>query len=579
MRFLRCTTALLLAFGASFSEAADQNGYVAKYECRAGGAFCNVDIQALTSAACQQTVTTADSNWDKITRNTGSRYFCIEAGDHRAKGPLVLNFSGTATERKVLRYYRSGDDNNEPWAQGSTQAKLIRLELKDARYWLVHRLTVAGTEIGPSVQTAKGTNTTNNIFNRILAEGGGGGTWGIIRLGDLSNNSNVLQNSVVRNGHVEPGDDAGCVDIQGASNLWVVNNEIYNCTKQISVEENAPVPGGVIENNDVYLTTSFYTDCHGNDNPNGPCSKAENGIAFKAGSQTSTQPVLVVQNRIWGLRPSDTAACCGGGAEGQSISMSVGGPAGGTPGTDWMVIQNNIIMDAQHGITGTGYGTATRNNNVSIVGNVLYKFRRYNPSFGSGAFLFENFSKTEVYLNTIIDATGPQGWSSVGPEESNDLRCNAIVASNAKSGAYSTTTQVNNNAYYGTPTSGESSLVSLTVKTATGGTAYQAGDIVRTAAASTCTATTNSACYLYKVVTAGTSAGSTPAYCTSLGCTMTDGSVRLQAIRGPYEFKRRLRTGPESFVIPYARVHSDATEAFACPATYATRTGIGIADD
>src|SRR3990167_6309835 len=75
---------------------------------------------------------------------------------------------------------------------------------------------------------------------------------------------------------------------------------------------------------------------------------------------------------------------------------------------------------------------------------------------------------------------------------------------------------------------------------------------------------------------------SPPAYCTTPGCFTTDGTMVVQSIRGPYSFKRKLRTvaAGEAVVIPYARVFSQAPEASTpfCPATFADRTGIGIDD-
>jgi len=123
------------------------------------------------------------------------------------------------------------------------------------------------------------------------------------------------------------------------------------------------------------------------------------------------------------------------------------------------------------------------------------------------------------------------------------------------------------------------------VTTRTNSTAYNLNDIIRTSAVTNCVNGTESACFLYKVITAGTTAGTAPPYCTSLGCTVTDDKVSLKAIRGPYTFYRKLRTSPELYTIPYARAYvsttnpsASAPEAGACPSNYATRGGIGIND-
>jgi len=119
------------------------------------------------------------------------------------------------------------------------------------------------------------------------------------------------------------------------------------------------------------------------------------------------------------------------------------------------------------------------------------------------------------------------------------------------------------------------------VTTRANSTAYSVGAILRTGAASTCSATKDIGCFLYRVTGAGTSANSPPSYTTTLGGTSTDGTMTVQAIRGPYSFKRKLRTvaGGESYVIPYAKVDSSAPEQNYCPNTVGSRKSIGINDE
>src|SRR5581483_9064590 len=101
-----------------------------------------------------------------------------------------------------------------------------------------------------------------------------------------------------------------------------------------------------------------------------------------------------------------------------------------------------------------------------------------------------------------------------------------------------------------------------------------------------CLNDSDTACFLYKVTMGGTTSASTPGYCSSLGCTTTDGSVTVKAVRGPLTYKRKLRTvaGGEDAIIPYARVHTDADEATFCPGTgqvnaLGSRADIGIDND
>ncbi len=217
-------SALLMFVVAWPSFAADPNGYTAQYECRAGGLNCNVDVATLTSAACDVTVTTSDANWNKITGDTSktvssNKVYCIQAGDHTSKGVLTLNFSGTSGQYKVLRYTRSGDNDDEPWNQSSgNQVKIAGMTIT-ASYWIIHRVKFT------DFVTAASTSTNNVIFNRILIEDVDGD---MIHLGDGPNNT--LQNSVMRNTVTSGTSDKHCSKAGGyGTNIHLVNNEIYNC--------------------------------------------------------------------------------------------------------------------------------------------------------------------------------------------------------------------------------------------------------------------------------------------------------------------------------------------------------------
>lgn len=580
MKYLLYFVAILASLFSLSAFAADPNGYTALYECRAGGPNCGVDVSALVNQSCQQTITMSTSptsNWSAI--NWSNDVICIEAGDHTGRGALTIpsTADGTPSTRKVLRYYRSGDTGDDPWDQGSNQAKLYAIDLNGAAYWIIHRLAIIGST--GSIENVRTTTpgADNNIFNRILAENGASSE-AIVGIGN-GNNNNVLQNSVVRNGIATPSFDNSCVLVKEGANLWVVNNELYDCTKIVFSEQYNSTPGLVIENNDIYMTTAFYTDCNGNDDPSGACSKGENGISLKADA-TSANPIRIVNNRIWGVRPSDTSVCCGGGGtQGEIIDLYSGDSDWPGDGVDWVLIQNNIVFDGQKGYHGSGFGSPDRNDRISVIGNLFWDFREYVSGFDYGAIFNRRQTSTEYYLNTVISAAG--SWLEVGFEETgNDLRCNVAIASAAATGSAGPGTQINYNAYYGTSSTGESNKTSVTLKTRVNSTSYAVGDIIRlsTNPESSCTATNDSDCFLYKVTVAGRSASTPISYCTALGCTTTDGTMVMQAIRGGYAFKRRLRTisGGETIIVPYAVPHSGAPEAYGCPTMPGTIQGIGV---
>ena len=132
--------ALLMFFVVWPSFAADLNGYTAQYECRAGGAYCNVDVASLGNRACDQTIK-ASTPWSSI--NWSNNTICIEAGDHTSKGTLTIpsSASGKPGNYKVLRYYRAGDSDDEPWKQsGANRAILQNIDVQGG-YWIIHRIS------------------------------------------------------------------------------------------------------------------------------------------------------------------------------------------------------------------------------------------------------------------------------------------------------------------------------------------------------------------------------------------------------------------------------------------------------
>ncbi len=562
----------LLFFVPTVSNAADQNGYAAQYECRAGNPNCDVDVTSLALQPCQQIVS-ASTSWSNI--NWSNNVICLEAGDHTVKGVLTLQSSGSGATRKVLRYYRSSDNNDDPWNQ-SSQAKLYALDINGADYWIVHRITIDPNKTGNTIGIYLSPGSAYNIFNRVLVQRTVSEAVSFDGGADLSaTTNNSFQNSVIRNTKTSTGAyEAQCFSSGNTSNTRFVNNEAYDCNKVSHVHGPSLVPGFVVENNDMYVSSEGRTDCHGNYTPTGTCSIMEALMSWKGGA-TSASPAKIIHNRMWGTRWSDGNLIQAG--DSMAISLSAqdinGGPAT-TPGADYVLVQNNIIFDSEIGIHNYWDGP----NNNSIIGNIFYDIRDRNPGFGeeTGAIRLWRVKSSEVYLNTMIE-TYP--WLDLsGGATNNDVRCNVQIASgsmvgNPNDGALA------NNAYFGTTRLNDSSNAESSLRTRASSTTYSVGEIIRFGPASACTVSSASACFLYRVAGAGTSAATeTPGYCTQLGCTTVDGGIQVQAIRGPYTFNRKLRTGAEQFVIPYARVYSAASEAYKCPSDTGLRPNIGIND-
>ena len=343
----------LMLFATAPSLAADANGYTAKYECRAGGPKCDIDVTALSQLACNQTITTATTpktDWSAI--NWSNRVICIQAGDHTGRGTLTISSSGTSGTRKVLRYTRSDDNGDKPWKQGEPsgqavnyQAKIKRIILDGADYWLLHRLTVDGQKTNAGIgiiELVDGSSSSNIIIDSVLVQNA---YMHSVSFAGPYHDNLWIQNSVIRNCGVWDNDNSGVYVAGGPQVVRVVNNEVYDCTKEMYVSDHG-APGIIVENNDFYITSALYTDCNGNYNGTGPCAAAEIPVNTKGGG-TSTDPMVFTHNRVWGARFSDTGICCAGGTQGMAISTATNP---GYPAPNYVLIQNNIIMDSQQGI-------------------------------------------------------------------------------------------------------------------------------------------------------------------------------------------------------------------------------------
>lgn len=551
--------------------AADLNSYTAQYECISGGANCNVDVATLTAAACDQTITTATTpttDWTAITwTNTN---ICIQTGDHTGRGVLNLGASGTSGTRKVLRCVTSGGAvcSNPVDTTDANRARIKFLETNGHDYWIIDRIRIEPSGSG-TYPVHFHPNSTNIIFNRFLVEGGGAD-------GDIINveggSNHTIQNGVVRNSAaVNLNNDHVGIGVGNSSttpnNIHIVNNEVYNIRGhqiQIGTSGSDPkFPGTVVENNDLYVDTSYYTDCSGNLTVAGPCAAAAFPLVIKSGG-TSANPIRVIHNRIFGSRPSDNALCCDfGGDQGAAVIINADSP---TADSDYVLFQNNIVFDSQYGII-MGSAGADRD---SFIGNIFYGIKKYKTNEDSVAINLYGIGTGEIYLNTVIDS-----FSWIDPTGSNnDIRCNVAIDNGAAVGSPGSGTQMDNQVCYGTTGCIGGNTISKTLNTRANSTAYSLDDIIRTTGTPPEDGTAGD--FLYKVTSAGTSAGSPPGYCTTLGCTTIDGSMTVKAIRGPYSYYRKLNTSPEQKQIPYERAHTSDLGASSCLSGFASRTGVGI---
>lgn len=566
---------LCLLLISSVVHAADLNGYTSEYECRNGGPRCNIAVETLAgpSAACGQVVTTF-TPWSSI--NWTNSVICIEAGDHRSKGVLFLGGSGTSGNYKVLRYYRSGDTNDDPWDQGANQAILSGINTNAQDFWIINRLVATnnyGSNIIVNVQDGSGA----IILNRMYIKEANGD---LVQIGVNGVSDITLQNSYLHSTRLFDFTSVEnmCVDVRNTTRTRIVNNEIRDCIKTVTVASGAnPQFDMIVENNDLYISDAAIVSCSGPAG-SGICAWIDANISLKYGG-VSSGPMQFIHNRLW-LRKNL------GNAEFDFeqvpiISQSAEGPAT-FDGADWTIWKNNIIAEGPAGFWNYWW----QPNNVSVVGNIFYSFGNIErtTAIEGKAFEINEVVSLEIYFNTIVDAS--QNWLRIDTDSTNgDIKCNAILNSGSPDAALGAGTQANHNIYYSASNLGELNRLDFSLVTRQTSQFYSAGTIMRTGPSSSCSvAFGDTDCFLYRAIVGGTSGAGTPSFCTVLGCTFSDGGVTWQAIRGPYLYYRKLLSSPELAVVPYAEVHSSAPEVGFCPSVgtsgaIGSRTGIGINND
>jgi len=394
-----------MLFAAAPLLAADLNGYVAKYEKNIG-----------TPPACSATIdSVSDGDWSKL-NDPNYSVICLAPGDYTSKGTITLSASGTSNAKRWLRYYTTGTDNGEHPVDMSARAIVKQINIPGS-HWVVHRISVDGSDWENYITG------TDNVLDKLLVENTHHNAI------DFASNAhrNSIQNSVVRNVLPTPNLDSSCVAKGDAKSIYVVNNELYNCTDGVQAPQGAYDGGDlIIENNDIYATASYYSGSN--------YSCAENAIDLKHGG-TPSMLTRVINNRVWGMKWNDTN-CGGTGAAGEAIVIHEdGGPS------DYVLVQNNIIFDSFYGVTSPNAGS----DHVSIIGNIIFNIS--DPTGTSVAIGIDKSDRWEVYLNTIINSGGAFTTGT-----NTDLRCNLVINSPAN-GYIGSGTQIAYNAFYNSPTS------------------------------------------------------------------------------------------------------------------------------
>ena len=411
--------------------------------CATGSFSDSPYVEAIPAyGACDAIIdqSTALATLRTLLNDPSKRVFCVEPGDYRAAGELLLTASGTSQSRRFLRF--DAQDGLRNAVQRSERGLLESLRILGS-WWVIQGLTIQPRS-GMTAWFVTIYGGDHNVLDGNLIDG-------IDHVPELSSQNavvvagyngdpatfNTLQANVVRNGNQgrRPGDYTGILIAWGntASEAndfnEVLDNEIYDWGDGVSVgghtsdcSEPAVQHGTVIDGNDVYITGAKRIDCaSGVSDPGGQCACAENGIDLKSrGGPEASLWTQVIHNRVWGFRPTSATANCGGsGANGQAITA-------GSLCSNHVLVANNFILDSTQGVTAAG-------SSWIIAGNLLHDIRVSERvgDYGTIA-IFPSSSATDVRIefNTVVDVDNAYDDQSADT----DTRCNDVIEDQDKMG-------------------------------------------------------------------------------------------------------------------------------------------------
>jgi len=387
------------------------------------------------SGACDAIVdeSVAAAKLEALLNDPTKRVFCVEPGDYRAAGRLLLTASGTQQARRFLRF--NAHDGARTAVQRPERALFESLWVLGS-WWVIQGVTIQPRD-GMTAWFLAIDGGDHNILDGNLVDGiehvPQTPTQIAVAVAGYRGDPatfNTLQGNVVRNGNQgrRPGDYEGIIVFWGWSpgedNDFnkILDNEVYDWGSGISVDghaEDCSEPGvqhgTVVDGNDVYITGAKRIDCDtGAHNPNGECACAEEGISVK--SKAGPTPELwtrITGNRAWGFRPTSSTANCGGsGANGQAITNGNACP-------QHVLVARNVLLDSTEGITVGG-------SNWIVAGNLIHDIRMAGPlGIASTLAIDPSAYATDVQIefNTVVDVDRAYDDRSANT----DTRCNVMI--------------------------------------------------------------------------------------------------------------------------------------------------------
>jgi hypothetical protein len=369
--------------------------------------------------------------------DAAKRVFCVDPGDYRSEGTLVLSASGSASSRRFLRF---NAPNPVPIAVHQPERAVFESIRIQGSWWVIQGLTVEPRDPATAwFVTIHGGD--RNVLDGNLIDGST--QWneapqrGVL-IGSRENDPatwNSVQRNVIRSGNRSrlPVDYAAvAITISifaGGNNDFneILDNEIYDWGDGVQLVGGedcnyvARPRGTRIDGNDIYVTAAKRVDCaDGSPDPDGQCSCSENGIDVKPDPGSDAQFwTQITNNRLWGFRHTATPSCGGSGSNGQAINA-------GNQCPGHVLVASNVITDSATGISISG-------SKWTIIGNLFHDIRfMTDVPAGGGVAILPQTGATglQIQFNTIVGVDAAYDDAS----DYTDTRCNVVVENLALKG-------------------------------------------------------------------------------------------------------------------------------------------------
>ncbi|MBN1674623.1 MAG: fibronectin type III domain-containing protein [Kiritimatiellae bacterium] len=403
-------------------------------------------------------ITPTNNGWSKI-NDPAYRRFYVEPGDYRHLGAIPITQTGTESAPRTISLH-NGNDLHPGKLPRAEHANVI-LQFQGVSHWVVDRMSSLDHSDGVGIRVMPV--SSDIVFNRLYMTNFHNAVYVL----SGTSNVNFTRDITIQNSRFDGmsrrgiNDDGVAVFLHGSDwagfrrvqDVHILNNEFINCNDAIQAirfpdkepKQVVDYQGLLIDGNHLYVDSSVYTDGAGNPDPDGDWALTENAIDLKGGSQNPANPVVVMNNTMWGWRRTDTNGG-GSGSWGAAVVCHFG---------VWNVrFSDNLVFDSARGIVfGDKADEPYSGTNVVMSGNILESIGDFWTVTGEPVGGYYSNTKGLSFTGNVLVANNQPvatRWlNHNGSEQNMTVAGNTIIGNLKMTGTRSASTVVTNNLYYG----------------------------------------------------------------------------------------------------------------------------------